>query len=107
MHALELTIAAEVGDERWPMFAAGWHYRFVDEAPGIGHAESASALAAAGAAQGPSRRDRHPNLAAARHVRASYTNCRCRWIFQALSRSISSRQSSRFFVLIQPRSPGA
>ena len=55
-NALELTIlAAEVGDERWPKLAARWHCRFVSETPGIGAAESAFVLAAAGALGGPLR----------------------------------------------------
>src|SRR5919204_7067835 len=53
-NALELTIlAAEIGDERWPKLAARWHSRFVEETPGIGAAESALVLAAAGALGGP------------------------------------------------------
>jgi hypothetical protein len=56
-NALELTIlAAEVGDERWPKLAARWHARFVDETPGIGVAESAFVLAAAGALGGATLR---------------------------------------------------
>ena len=44
-NALELTIlAAEVGDKRWPLFAARWHARFVSETPGIGTANPALGL---------------------------------------------------------------
>ena len=40
-NALELTIlAAEVGHERWPKFAARWHSRFVSEMPGLGWTDS-------------------------------------------------------------------